>query len=108
MVKALSIALALSAAASGAALAETGPTLRVGYGDLDLSRKEDAQAFARRVKEASAAFCEDHRATVTPDAVGAPEVCRRGMADLAVSKLPEREWRDFARNEGFRTLRKAG
>lgn len=106
MVKALSIALALSAAVSGAALADTGPTLRIGYGDLDLASKTDAQAFARRVKDASAAFCDEHRALVTPRAVGAPEICRRGVADLAVSKLPQKEWRAFARNDGFRTLRK--
>lgn len=98
----------LIALALASSVQPTDPELRVRYGDLDLSRPEHAREFAGRVRSAADAFCERHRELVTPQAVGDPQVCRRGMSVRAAEELPWEHRRAFVRNGGSRLLRKAG
>lgn len=53
----LAAALAAGALVASPAVAETLPTVKVAYGDLDLSTKKGQQALERRLKSAAREVC---------------------------------------------------
>lgn len=95
-----SLALALSAAASPA------PELRVQISDLDFSRPEQARVFIQRVDAAAAAFCDQHRAVVTPPSLRGTKVCETEMRRFTVNRLDRARW--TAAHRAALELRRAG
>ena len=86
---------------------DTPPVMRVPAAGLRLSERTDAAVFARRLADESQAFCAVHRDTVTPQHVGNPRFCERGMAREAVRALPPARRTDFYRAGGRRMLTQA-
>ncbi|WGM31253.1 hypothetical protein [Brevundimonas sp. NIBR11] len=96
----------LTALLAAASLAPTpAPPMRVAIHGLDFDRHEDVQVFVRRTREASRDYCALHLAVVTPDRMGTPAVCERGMARLAFEALPERIRADLTRSGQSRRFR---
>jgi len=81
-----SLALALSAAASPA------QELRVQVSDLDFRRPEQARVFIQRVDAAADAFCDQHRAVITPLSLRGTEVCETEMRRFAINRLDRERW----------------
>ena len=81
-----SLALALSVAAAPA------PELRVQIADLDFSRPEQARVFVQRVNAAADAFCDQHRAVVTPPSLQGTKVCETEMRRFAINRLDRERW----------------
>ena len=65
------------------------PLMRVAAHDLDFDRREDVQVFVQRTRAASRDYCAVHLELITPDRMGTPAVCERGMTRLAFEALPE-------------------
>lgn len=63
------------------------PEMRIAIADLDFARADDIQEFGRRVRTASAAFCDRHLTVVTPDSTD-PLICRSEMRRMAYRALP--------------------
>ncbi|MGH7028300.1 UrcA family protein [Brevundimonas sp.] len=82
-----SLALALSAAATAPA-----PEMRVQISDLDFSRPEQARTFIRRADAAADAFCDQHRALVTPPSLLNTRVCETEMRRFAINRLDRERW----------------
>lgn len=80
------------------------PDMRLTLEGLDLARPEGAQAAARRIRAASRDWCAVHRRVLTPDALGAPQVCEREMRRRAYREIPPVERRLFVRAGGRRAL----
>ena len=95
-------------ALSGGTVTENAPpVMRVPVAGLRLSEQADAAVFVRRLADESQAFCAVHRDTVTPQHVGNPRFCERGMAREAVRALPPARRTDFYRAGGRRMLTQA-
>lgn len=80
------------------------PDMRVTLEGLDLARPEGAQAAAGRIRSASRDWCAAHRGFLTPDALGAPQVCEQEMRRRAYRQIPPVERRLFVRAGGHRAL----
>jgi len=96
----------LTALLAAASLAHTpAPEMRVTIRDLDFDRADHVDLFIQRTRAASRGFCAEHLGLATPDRMGDPNVCRRGMAMLAVQALPEPQRAQLARSGQLRRLR---
>lgn len=84
--------------------ADPAPVMRVPASGLNLARRADAVVFARRVAEQSRAFCAVHVERITPEHVGDPRFCERGMARETMSVLPAEHRNAFYRAGGRRVL----
>lgn len=82
-----SLILAMSAAS-----AAPEPELRVRIADLDFSRPEQAEVFIQRATAAADAFCDQHRALVTPDRLSNTPFCETEMRRFAINQLDHPRW----------------
>ncbi|MFJ6025601.1 hypothetical protein ACIQC9_13500 [Brevundimonas sp. NPDC092305] len=84
--------------------ADPAPVMRVQATGLNLARRADAVVFAGRVAEQSRAFCAVHVERITPEHVGDPRFCERGMARETLHVLPAEHRAAFYRAGGRRVL----
>ena len=83
---------------------DTPPVMRVPAAGLRLSEPAHAEIFARRLVDQSRNFCAAHIEFLTPDHVGNPRVCERGMALEAVRALSAQRRADFRQAGGRQML----
>ena len=88
-IKSAFIALTLAACVAPSALAQTGagePSLRVAYGDLDMSQISAGEALLQRIANAAGRVCDDatSHSPLTPRAVSD---CRRETVASVVRQL---------------------
>lgn len=80
------------------------PVMRVPAAGLRLSEPAHAEIFARRLADQSRSFCAAHIEFLTPDHVGNPRLCERGMALEAVRAMSAQRRADFRQAGGRRML----
>jgi UrcA family protein len=92
--------MSLSAVLVALALSHTTPPpeMRVEAADLDLMRIEDRATFRTRLTDAAGAFCDQHRALVTPAHIRARGWCEQAISAEALSGLPADVRREFRRD----------
>lgn len=96
----------LSALLVATTLSQTSaPQMRVTIHDLDFDRRDDVEVFVRRTRVASRRYCARHMEIVTPDRMGTPAVCERGMALLTFEALPEDAQQRLVRSGQSRRFR---
>lgn len=81
--------LALAAIAAPAALADTGraqPTLRITYGDLDMTTPMGGQTLLTRIEGAARQICDDAERHAKPDE-NRTYKCRRRTVETAVRAM---------------------